>query len=120
MRDPALQALDLEYHRIDKGEGLFPALVAAGAVEAGPDEAEVALRQERTFEPTRALARSVAVRKFKGRIKTLSWGSVVFETSAGPKRVVLPPDREYPATLERCETVEDFIIELEADHDLES
>lgn len=119
-RDPALQALDLEYHRIDSGEGLFPALVAGGVVEAGPDEAEVALRQKRVFEPTRALARSVAVRKFKERIKTLSWGSLVFETNEGPKRVVLPPDREYPATLERCESVEDFIMELEADHDLES
>ncbi|MCH7944815.1 MAG: proteasome accessory factor PafA2 family protein [Armatimonadetes bacterium] len=118
-RDPAMQSLDLEYHRIDGGEGLFPALLAAGAVDPGPDEADVALRQERVFEPTRAFARSVAVRKFKERIKTLSWGSVVFETDSGPRRVDLPPDREYPATLERCETVEELIIELEADHDPE-
>ena len=118
-RDPAMQSLDLEYHRIDGGEGLFPALLAARAVDPDPDEADVALRQENVFEPTRAFARSVAVRKFKSRIKTLSWGSLVFETDAGPKRVQLPPDREYPATLERCKTVEDFIMELEAYDDPE-
>ena len=109
-RAPALQSLDLEYHRIDKGEGLFPALIEVGAVEE-PQTKEV------KPEHTRAYARSIAFRKFKDSIATMSWGSIVFKTDQGAKKVALPPDKRYPESLERCANVEDFIMEIEALND---
>ncbi len=111
-RDPALQALDLEYHRID-GEGLFHALLNMGAVDVDPSEADVLDRTANVREATRAKARSIAVTKFRDHLASASWGTLTFNTKLGEKTVTLPPERTYPDTLGQCATVEDFIMELE-------
>jgi proteasome accessory factor A len=108
--DPSLQALDLEYHRLDGEGGLFHALRDEGLVDADPEGA----RLNELHEDTRARARSVALRKFGDRIAAVSWGSITFHTSTGERTVELPPDAAYPATIEACETVEALIMELEA------
>ena len=107
-RDPVIQSLDLEYHRIDGDGGLYHALVEQGQVDARPPKVG-----ETIEEDTRARARSIAVRKFRDQLKTASWGTLTFATPTGEKTVHLAPDRSYPATLEACATVEEFIMELE-------
>jgi proteasome accessory factor A len=112
--DPYMQALDLEYHRIDDRQGLAFALQEMGALDPDPDASLVAERSTRVFEDTRARARSIAVGKFRERLLAVSWGSLTFSTSKGEQTVLLPPDREYPATLEQCDTVEAFIMETQS------
>jgi proteasome accessory factor A len=111
--DPSLQSLDLEYHRIDKGEGLFQVLLELGAVDPDPTEDDVLDRAINVREATRARARSIAVTRFRDQLATASWGTLTFNTRLGEKCVQLPPEKTYPVTLERCATVEDFIMELE-------
>ena len=65
------------------------------------------------FEDTRARARSIAVKKFRDSLVRASWGALTFRTTAGEKTVLLDPEGRYPATLEQCETVEDFIMGIE-------
>ena len=112
--DPALQSLDLEYHRLDGREGLFYALQDAGEVDSGPDEAEVATRAKSVMEDTRARARSISVAKFGASLRAVSWGTLSFVTKQGERTVALEPDRSYPATLGDCQTVEELIMRLEA------
>jgi hypothetical protein len=102
-----MQSLDLEYHRIDGDGGLYHALVVQGQVDAPPN---AGINFE---EDTRARARAIAVTRFRDQLKTASWGTLTFATKGGEKTVHLAPDRSYPATLEACATVEEFIMELE-------
>lgn len=112
-RDPVLQSLDLEYHRIDGEGGLYQALAAEGSVDDDLLALEVLERATSVKERTRALARSVAVRSFPKSVANVSWGSITFKNGQGERTVGLQPDREYPATLEQCQTVEELIMELE-------
>jgi hypothetical protein len=112
--DPALQSLDLEYHRLDGREGLSFALQDMGKVDPDPPEQEIALRTRTVLEDTRARARSIAVTKFRDQFLNASWGTLSFRTEKGDRTVFLDPDRSYPANLEQAPTVEDFIMGLEA------
>jgi proteasome accessory factor A len=111
--DPSLQSLDLEYHRLDGEGGLFHALLESGALDPEPDAATVEARLVAPAEPTRALARSIALRRFPQQVAAASWGTLTFRSGGGDRTVELPPDAEYPDTLERAETVERLIMELE-------
>ena len=110
----SLQSLDLEYHRLDAGEGLFQALRDASLVDPDPPEVETGKRRVSVFEDTRARARAVAVRKFRESLVSVSWGALTFKTAQGEKTVALDPARAYPATLDDCKSVEELIMELEA------
>lgn len=112
--DPYMQALDLEYHRIGGGGGLYHALVAEGQAIDDLDATKIEIRQREIREDTRARARSIAVARFANSVITMSWGSITFRTNSGEKAVQLAPDCEYPATLAACRTVEELIMELEA------
>ena len=113
-RHGSLQSLDLEYHRLDGGEGLFQALRDASLVDPDPPEEETAQRRAKVFEDTRARVRSIAVSKFQESLVSASWGALTFKTAGGEKTVALDPDRAYSATLADCGTVEELIMELEA------
>ena len=112
--DRALQALDLEYHRIDGEGGLFHALLELDEVDADPPQEAVFARTIHVFEGTRARARSIAVKRFRDDLATASWGSLTFKSGKAETMVQMPPDRDYPDTLDACSTVEDFIMKLEA------
>lgn len=106
---PMAQSLDLAYNDIDPDEGLFGALVSMGSVEDQPSLADINLRETEICEPTRALARGTAVRKFSDKIIRLSWSSIIFDLPEGPKEVYLPPNAIYPEALYDVEEVEEFI-----------
>jgi proteasome accessory factor A len=107
--DAALKSFDLEYSNVDPNEGLYWALIEAGIAEAPPANDEVIERLVDVFEPTRALARGVAVRNFRDRLIGASWASLTFRGGEDPIEVYLPPDREYSLELQTAESVERFI-----------
>lgn len=110
--DPSLCAFDLEYHNVDREEGLYWALEESGAVEPAPPEEELETRLTQVFEPTRALARGIAVSKFSDRLLGASWASLTFRGGEDPVERYLSPDREYSAQLQAAVSVEDFIDAL--------
>lgn len=109
--DPALQALDLEYHNLDPDESLFAALVELGEVDALPD---FGARDRLAPEGTRALARGLAVDKFGQAILGISWSSLTLRTADGPREVYLDPVKTYGPELAAAASVEEFIALLEA------
>jgi Pup amidohydrolase len=107
--DPALRSFDLEYHNPDPAEGLYAALAEMGSVEPLPYEEDLLDRLSGNFEPTRALARGLAVSKFSDRLLGVSWASLIFRGGHEPMELYLPPDHSYPAQLEAAKSVEEFI-----------
>lgn len=112
-RDPLAQSLDLAYSDLDQEEGLFWALASMGAVEDQPLWEDVRLRETEVCEPTRALARSAAVSRFKEKIKRINWSSITFDLPQGEKEVYLPPNALYPEAIHDVENLEDFIRQIE-------
>lgn len=110
--DPSLSSFDLEYHNVDREEGLYWALEDGGAVEPAPSEQDLEARLTQVFEPTRALARGLAVSKFSDRLLGASWASLTFRGGEDPIERYLSPDREYSAQLQAAVSVEDFIEAL--------
>ncbi|HEY3780851.1 MAG TPA: proteasome accessory factor PafA2 family protein [Fimbriimonadaceae bacterium] len=107
--DPSLRAFDLEYHNIDPAEGLYFALLEMDAVESSPsmETLQECLKQNR--EGTRAMARGMAVSKFKESVVSLSWRSIVFRDDNKDIEVLLEPDQVYPAQLDEAQDVGTFI-----------
>jgi Pup amidohydrolase len=76
--DPWLQSLDLAYHNISRGEGLYYELVHAGEMRRVVTEEDV---RRAVFNPpdgTRAYYRGRAVAKFDSHIASLSWDAIHF------------------------------------------
>lgn len=111
-REPSLRAYDLEYHNADPDESLHAALVAMELVEPVPDAVEVADCLTEVSEGTRALARGLAVTKFRSHLASASWRSLTFETGEGLVEVELRPDAVYPSELKEIEDVGQFIEAL--------
>jgi hypothetical protein len=107
--DPSLLSYDLEYHNIDSDQGLYFALQQMGVLADDPPAADLASALEAVRENTRARARGIAVRKFRDQIETLSWTSIVFKDGDELLELMLPPEMDYPAELEDCESVGTFI-----------
>ena len=112
---PSLQAFDLEYHNIDPDEGLYHALVSMGEVEDPVAPDEIGSRLEGCREPTRALARGLAVARFGTALKAACWRSLTFEVAGSLVEVELDPTRSYPAQLADAPDVESFIQLLRGD-----
>ena len=115
--DPVMQALDLSYHLLDPDEGLYFGLLEAGEVAAQPTDEEIAARLATVFEPTRALARSVAISRFPDQVVTASWGSLVLADGNQTYDLRLDPSRKYPDALMDVESIEDFRKVLEGTND---
>jgi Pup amidohydrolase len=110
-RDPVLQAYDLEYHNVDPNESLHQALVEMDQVEPNPPIGDALVRVD---EPTRAVARGLAVSKFSDSLVTACWRSVTFRQGDQIREYELPPNRLYDAEkLGESEDVGTFIKRLE-------
>ncbi|MBI3878383.1 MAG: proteasome accessory factor PafA2 family protein, partial [Verrucomicrobia bacterium] len=87
--DPWLQALDLEYHRLDPGAGLYYGLEKSGAMLGVPDEAAV---QRAVFEPpltTRAFVRGKCIQKFTDAVVSAQWDHLTLEDEHGLVKISL-------------------------------
>lgn len=113
LKAPRAQALDLAWHDLDQEEGLYSAIHDAGWVVEDPAPGDVAIRMKHVTEPTRAFARSLAVRRWREELSGVSWGRLVFARNERRREALLPPDKLYPESLDDARDVESFISLLE-------
>ena len=88
--DPWLQAIDLEYHHVEAGGGLFGELVAQGAMRQVVSAEEV--QKAIGFPPatTRAFFRGRSVARFPEHLASIQWDEIRFEWNGQQRRVPLP------------------------------
>lgn len=101
-KDGSMRAFDLEYHNVDPQEGLYHALEHMGEVESPPEG-------EPTVEASRALARGIAVSRFKDHVQTACWRSISFRMQDKLVEVDLKPDMLYSSDLSDVHDVETFV-----------
>ena len=88
--DPALQSVDLEYHNVDPDAGLYYGLEQAGEIRRIVTDAEVvAAIANPPMSSPRAIVRGLAVRKFAGSIKSITWSRLTLSDNAG-QSIILP------------------------------
>ncbi|MCC7373795.1 MAG: proteasome accessory factor PafA2 family protein [Verrucomicrobiales bacterium] len=87
--DPWLRSLDLEYHLLDRDQGLYFALEQAGRMQGVPDPVEVERAIHRPPQDTRAAIRGLCVSKFRPSILSAQWDHVTLATTRGPLRLDL-------------------------------
>lgn len=118
--DPWLQALDLEYHDVSPGRGLFFELERAGQIRPFGDVhlAEAAVRQPP--ESTRAFFRGRAVALFGAQIEAAQWDEMILR-SGGTRRVITLPEvsgtpevDRLNAAIRSSRTVEELLARLDA------
>jgi len=110
--DPRLRAFDLEYHNVDPDESLHSALVQMDEVEPDPLDVDLLASLEGVNEPTRALARGLAISQFNKHLLGVCWRTLTFNVDGKPIEVDLPPNIEYPSQLREAQDVETFISML--------
>jgi Pup amidohydrolase len=108
-RDESLRAYDLEYHNIDPDASLHVALADMAIVESNPSDQEVSLALQNSLEPTRALARGLAIQRFPDELMGVCWRSLTFKGPSGPVEVELHPNVSYPENLRETKDVGTFI-----------
>jgi len=87
--DPWLQALDLEYHRLDLAEGLYYSLEQGGAILGVPDESAVRQAVRQPPPTTRALIRGKCVQKFAPAVEAAQWDHITLQTSGDSIKISL-------------------------------
>ena len=104
-KDPWLQSLDLEYHRLDLSEGLYYGLEQSGAILGVPDE--MAVRRAITQPPTtRATVRGKCIQRFASAVTAAQWDHITLQGSDGPIKISLL-DLFTPEDVLRCSRVID-------------
>lgn len=88
--DPWLQSLDLAYHSVARGEGLYYELVHEGQMRRFVSEDDVRRALFHPPEGTRAFFRGRAVAKFDGQINSLGWDTISFGAGAEEFAVEFP------------------------------
>ena len=91
-----LQSLDLAYSNVDSAEGLYHALVEAGAMRRLVTDEEIEAARTQAPTSSRALLRG-ALTRFNSEIKSISWGAVEGEDGEGQFRFVLPENADFVA-----------------------
>jgi proteasome accessory factor A len=77
--DPRLRVLDLQYHNIDRDEGIFYSLERQGLTERILDDAEIDTLVQEAPPGTRAYFRSRCVQKFAREVFLVNWEVVGFD-----------------------------------------
>jgi proteasome accessory factor A len=88
--DPWLQSIDLEYHNINRDEGLYYELLRQGSMRRIVTEEET---KAAIFTPplsTRAYFRGRCVARFNDAIESIQWDEMVFRNGAQPYRIRFP------------------------------
>ena len=104
--DPWLQSLDLEYHRLDKEEGLFYGLEQSGGMIGAPSDAASRAAISEPPKSTRAYVRGKCVQKFSSAVIAAQWDHVILQGSDGPIKISLL-DLFSPGELARFATAID-------------
>jgi proteasome accessory factor A len=103
--DPWLQSIDLEYHNVQPGQGLFYELQRQGSMRSLISEKEI---KDALFSPpetTRAWFRGRAVARFTHAISSIQWDEIAFRSGSKSRLVPLPE----PGGDQRLETLNGVI-----------
>ena len=87
--DPWLQSLDLEYHRLDLGEGLYYALEQSGAMLGVPEEAAVRRAMCEPPATTRAYVRGKCIQKFAAAVESAQWDHITLQAGGESLKISL-------------------------------
>jgi proteasome accessory factor A len=111
--DPWLRSFDLEYHRLDFGEGLYYGLEQSGAMRGVPPEA--AVRDAIKHPPfSRAYIRGKCIQKFANFVTSAQWDHITLQGSSSPVKISLldlfAPEEivKYAKTVNAARTPEDL------------
>src|SRR3989344_9147204 len=92
--DARMQKLDLDYHNINKAEGLYYLLEKSRLVERIVSDEEIDNYVQNPPRNTRAYFRGKFIRKFHGNIKSADWAVINIETKEKYLKLrLLHPDR---------------------------
>ena len=87
--DPAIFALDLEYHHVDPQRGLYYALVEQGQMQTLVSEEAIERAMTTPPEDTRAWIRGMCVARFAEQIQSLNWEQIILRSEAQTVRLDL-------------------------------
>ena len=88
--DPWLQAIDLEYHNINRDAGLYYELLRQGSIRRVVTEEEIKAAIFTPPETTRAYFRGRSVARFNDAIESIQWDEMVFRNGKAALSVRLP------------------------------
>lgn len=111
--DPWLQSLDLQYHLVDREEGLYDGLVEAGAIQCQVSEDDIRAAVSTPPTSSRAYLRGKCIQRFAAQIKNAQWDHIVFKLGSRTSRLDL--NKAFPGR-----DLEPLRSALDAAPDLES
>jgi proteasome accessory factor A len=86
--DSRVQMIDLQYHDIRPGRGLYGKLEEAEAVERLSTEDEISKAIYDPPKDTRAYFRGMCLQRYADEIVSASWDSVIFDLKEGPLKKI--------------------------------
>jgi proteasome accessory factor A len=86
--DSRVAMIDLQYHDIRPGKGLFYKLEESDAVERLVTEDEVSKAIYDPPKDTRAYFRGMCLQKYSDEVVSASWDSVIFDLKEGPLKKI--------------------------------
>jgi proteasome accessory factor A len=86
--DSRVAMIDLQYHDIRPGKGLFYKLEESDAVERLVTEDEVTKAIYDPPKDTRAYFRGMCLQKYSDEVVSASWDSVIFDLKEGPLKKI--------------------------------
>jgi len=86
--DSRVAMIDLQYHDIRPGKGLFYKLEESDAVERLVSEDEVSKAMYDPPKDTRAYFRGMCLQKYSDEVVSASWDSVIFDLKEGPLKKI--------------------------------
>lgn len=87
--DPWLQSLDLEYHRLDLGEGLYYALEQSGGIKGAPEESAVRRAVREPPSTTRAHVRGKCIQRFAAAVESAQWDHITLQAGGESIKISL-------------------------------
>jgi len=78
--DPKLRLIDLQYHDVRRGSGLYSKLADGGKIERLVSDDEIERAVMEPPEDTRAYFRGRCIERYPGAIVAASWDSMIFDT----------------------------------------
>jgi proteasome accessory factor A len=86
--DSRVQMLDLQYHDVRPGKGLYYKLEEADAVERVVTDDEISKAIYDPPKDTRAYFRGMCLQRYADEIVSASWDSVIFDLKEGPLKKI--------------------------------
>jgi proteasome accessory factor A len=86
--DSRVQMIDLQFHDIRPGKGLFYKLEESDAVDRIATDDEIAKAMYDPPKDTRAYFRGMCLQRYADEIVSASWDSVIFDLKEGPLKKI--------------------------------